>query len=133
MTNINAALNGMSFTPTTGFTGAATLQISTNDLSHTGTGGPKTTTNTVQVTVNPVNLAPVIGLSAAADSYRVGSAAINVDSTATVTGIPNFAGGTMTVKFSANGTPQDILSFRYQGTAAGQIAYSGNQVYYAGS
>ena len=51
ISNINAALNGMSFTPTLGFSGAATLTITTNDLGNSGSGGAKTDTDTVNIQV----------------------------------------------------------------------------------
>ncbi len=40
-TAINAALNGMTFKPNTGFSGTATLQIVANDNGHNGAGGAK--------------------------------------------------------------------------------------------
>src|SRR6185436_11769496 len=40
LANVNTALNGMTFTPTAGFSGAASLTITSNDLGNTGTGGP---------------------------------------------------------------------------------------------
>ena len=39
ITNVNLRLAGSRFTPTLGFTGTGTLQIVTNDLGNTGTGG----------------------------------------------------------------------------------------------
>ena len=39
--NINAALNGLSFSPTANFNGAASLQIITNDQGNTGSGGAR--------------------------------------------------------------------------------------------
>ena len=55
--NINTALNGMSFTPTLNFTGAASVQIVSDDLGKTGTGGPQTDTDTVNITVTvPVDI-----------------------------------------------------------------------------
>ena len=52
--NINTALNGMTFTPTLGFSGAASLTITTNDQGNTGTGGPQSDTDvvTIQVATN---------------------------------------------------------------------------------
>ena len=52
LADINAALNGMVFTPTAGFTGAATLQIVTNDQGNTGSGGALSDTDTINITVN---------------------------------------------------------------------------------
>lgn len=63
--NINAALNGMSFTGTANYNGAASLQIATNDQGNTGTGGPLSDTDTVNITVNAVNDPPVIAVPAA--------------------------------------------------------------------
>jgi hypothetical protein len=51
LTNINTALNGMTFTPTAGFSGAASLTITSNDLGNTGTGGPLTDTDVVNIQV----------------------------------------------------------------------------------
>ncbi|MCS6852422.1 MAG: cadherin-like domain-containing protein, partial [Gemmataceae bacterium] len=59
MANINAALNGMFYTPTADFSGTAVLTITTNDQGNTGTGGPWSDTDTVTITVNAVNDAPV--------------------------------------------------------------------------
>src|SRR5678815_3676573 len=58
-TDINAALNGLSFAPTANFNGAANLQIQTSDLGNTGSGGVLTDTDNVAITVNAVNDAPV--------------------------------------------------------------------------
>src|SRR5690606_4628291 len=58
ISDINNALNGLSFSPTPGYSGAAAVQISTNDLGNTGSGGPLTDTDEIQVTVNSIN--PVV-------------------------------------------------------------------------
>jgi hypothetical protein len=52
VTNINAALQGLIFTPTNGFNGAASLQIITNDQGDTGSGGALTDTDTINITVD---------------------------------------------------------------------------------
>ena len=38
--NINAALNGLSYQPTTSYFGVDTLQITSDDLGNTGSGAP---------------------------------------------------------------------------------------------
>ena len=48
---VNTALAGLSFNPTTSFTGAASLQIVTSDQGNTGTGGTLTDNDTVAITV----------------------------------------------------------------------------------
>lgn len=57
LSDINAALQGLSFRPTTGYNGAAQLQISTDDLGNTG-GPARTDTDTLALIVDPIN--PVI-------------------------------------------------------------------------
>ena len=39
LVNVNAALNGLRFTPNAGFSGAATLQVTVSDQGHVGMGG----------------------------------------------------------------------------------------------
>lgn len=58
--NINRALDGMSFTPTANFSGSANVQIITNDQGNLGSGGPLSDTDTVNITVNPVNDVPTV-------------------------------------------------------------------------
>ncbi len=48
---INAALIGMHYTPTTGYTGSDTLSITTNDLGNTGAGGALSDTDTLSITI----------------------------------------------------------------------------------
>ena len=80
ITNINAALNGLAFTPTSGFNGAASLQIFTNDQGNTGSGGAQSDTDTVNINVTP---AALVSFSTA--TYTVnensGSLAVNVNRT----------------------------------------------------
>lgn len=52
---VNDALDGLVFTPTLGFTGAANIQIETNDGGNTGSGGAQTTTSNIAITVKPPN------------------------------------------------------------------------------
>jgi hypothetical protein len=74
LANINTALNGLSFNPTAGFSGAASLSIATDDQGNTGTGGAKSDSDTVNIAVNAA-AAP----TATNDAYSV-----NEDSTLSV-------------------------------------------------
>jgi hypothetical protein len=58
MDDINAALNGMNFTPNANYAGAASVKIVTNDLGNNPSGA-KSDTDTIVVTVNAVDDAPV--------------------------------------------------------------------------
>ncbi|MCW5658842.1 MAG: tandem-95 repeat protein [Burkholderiaceae bacterium] len=62
---INATLAAnVTYVPTANFAGSATLTMTTSDGGNTGSGGTLTDVDTVSITVNPVNDAPV----AAADT-----------------------------------------------------------------
>ena len=63
--DLNQTLDGMVFTPTVGFSGTATIQITTNDLGNTG-GGDLIDSDTVTIHVGAaVNEAPLLDASAA--------------------------------------------------------------------
>ena len=51
MADINAALEGLRYTPSNDFVGSDTLRITTNDLGNRGHGGPQITVNTVNINV----------------------------------------------------------------------------------
>jgi hypothetical protein len=65
LSNINSALNGLIFRATLNYVGAAGVTITTNDLGNFGTGGPLSDTDSVNITVTPVNDAPVNTVPAA--------------------------------------------------------------------
>jgi hypothetical protein len=76
LVDINSALNGLSFNPTAGFSGPASLTIDTDDQGNTGAGGAQTASNTINVTVTPI-ASPIAGN----DSYTVNEdAALSVAS-----------------------------------------------------
>lgn len=54
----NTALDGLSFAPAANFNGTVTLSLTTNDLGNTGVGGAKQDTDTLTITVTPVNDPP---------------------------------------------------------------------------
>jgi hypothetical protein len=49
--DVNAALDGMSYVPVSGFIGTDQLTITTNDLGNGGSGGPLSATSTVEIKV----------------------------------------------------------------------------------
>ncbi len=51
LTSVNAALNGMSFSPTTGYVGAASVQIDVDDQNSNSDEGAKTDSETIAMTV----------------------------------------------------------------------------------
>nr|USU32458.1 tandem-95 repeat protein [Methylobacterium sp. OTU13CASTA1] len=62
---INMALDGTTYWPVMDFNGAETLTIVTDDNGNTGSGGAQSDTDTLSITVTPVNDAPVNGVPAA--------------------------------------------------------------------
>lgn len=59
LTSVNAALAGMIYRPNANFSGGDTLQIISSDLGSSGSGGSMSDADSVAITVNAVNDAPV--------------------------------------------------------------------------
>jgi hypothetical protein len=63
ITNINTALNGLTYKPNANYYGAAAITILTNDQGNTGSGGAKQsnggTPTSIALTISPVNDPPV--------------------------------------------------------------------------
>ncbi|TLY21832.1 MAG: hypothetical protein E6K66_08630, partial [Nitrospirae bacterium] len=125
--NINTALAGMNFAPIANFNGAASLQIVTNDQGNTGSGGPLSDTDTVNITVNPVNDAPV--------NTVPGAQVVNEDTALAVGGISvtDVDGNLSTVQLAvANGTVTVTLSgtatISAGGNGTNSLTLSGSQV-----
>ncbi|TRO14970.1 DUF4347 domain-containing protein, partial [Ectopseudomonas mendocina] len=129
--DINNALNGLVFSPTGGYNGPAILQITTNDLGSSGSGGPQTDTDTINITVNSLNPRITdVTSSTADDIYKVGdtitiiatfSEAVTVD---TAGGIPTLLLETGSVDRIATyvaGSGGNTLTFTYT-VQAGDIS-----------
>ena len=93
ITNVNAALNGLQFVPANNFVGAAQIQIETNDLGNTGSGGSLTDTDTVGITVVDGN-----ALQFSASSYAV----VEGSEFATITVTRVGTGGAASVSYSTS-------------------------------
>ena len=79
---VNTALAGLSFNPTTSFTGAASLQIVTADQGNTGSGGTLTDTDTIAITVGASYFDTIWGTTGLVNYYRLGEGAISSDAMA---------------------------------------------------
>jgi hypothetical protein len=111
----NTALNGLTFNPTPDFNGAASLQIISDDQGSSGTGGALTDTDTVNITVNGANDAPVVTATAGNLPYTENDAATAIDTGLTITDVdnPNLTGATVAITGNfASG--QDVLAFTNQ-------------------
>ncbi|RRV15606.1 DUF4347 domain-containing protein [Pseudomonas saudiphocaensis] len=129
--DINNALNGLVFSPTGGYNGPASLQITTNDLGSSGSGGAQTDTDTVNITVNSlIPRVTDVSASTADGTYKVGdtititatfSEAVTVD---TAGGIPTLlleTGSVDRIATYVSGSGGNTLTFTYT-VQAGDIS-----------
>ena len=108
---VNTALNGLSFNPTTSFTGAASLQVVTSDLGSTGTGGTLTDSDTVTINVSG---RPVVATTVADLAFTENGAAVALDAGVTVTDPDsNITGATVSITTNRV-NPGDTLSVATQ-------------------
>ncbi|HET6327571.1 MAG TPA: hypothetical protein VFG04_23005, partial [Planctomycetaceae bacterium] len=128
--NLNTALDGLTYAPTTGFAGADSLSVSINDEGNTGDGGAQTTNASLGISVVPptvtvtggTTLAYTEGQSAAAiDAALSLSDASGTLSGATVAITGNFAAGEDLLAFSDTAT----ISGSYN-ASTGVLTLSGN-------
>ena len=73
LTALNAALDGMTFTPDAGFVGSASLSVDANDQGNTGSGGSATDHQAVTIDVTAVVNPPAPRLRLSATSVAVSS------------------------------------------------------------
>src|SRR5262249_26320857 len=80
------------------------------------------------------NTSPAVTVSATPLNYAPGTTAAVIDPGATVTDADsaNFGGGSLTATLAENGSSNDILSIRNQGTGAGQVGVTANTVTFGG-
>ena len=132
LSDINTALNGLSLSPTAGYNGAASIQIDTSDLGNSGSGGTQTDTDTISVTVDPIE--PVVtgvSSSTANDTYAIGdvvTVTVSFDQAVTV----NTSGGNPSLLLETgavdraisyvSGSGTDTLTFSYTVQAGDQSA-----------
>ncbi|MEG3061810.1 MAG: DUF4347 domain-containing protein, partial [Comamonas sp.] len=121
--SVNAVLQGLSFTPTSGHVGNASITVTSNDSGFSGSDGQKTDIDTIGITVLPLNPA-VSGVSASQPdgSYKAGDTltivvtfdqSVNVDTTGGVPVLLLDLGqpGRQATYSSGSGTTE--LSFTY--------------------
>jgi Calx-beta domain/Bacterial Ig domain len=116
LANVNTALTNLSFNPTPDFNGAASLQIVSDDQGNTGTGGALTDTDSVTITVNAANDAPVVTATAGNLSYTENDPATAIDPGLTVTDVDstNLTGATVAITGGTFVSGQDVLAFTNQ-------------------
>lgn len=101
--DINNALNGLSFSPTAGYYGAASLQISTSDLGLSGAGGAQSDTDVMAITVKQSPHVTSINRTGATALTNGSSVAYTVTFNEAVTGV-DASDFTLTTTGSASGS-----------------------------
>ncbi|WP_430317600.1 DUF4347 domain-containing protein [Pseudomonas nitroreducens] len=123
LADINHALAGMSFSPTAGYNGPASLQIVSNDLGQSGSGGSQTDSDFILITVEQPN-PRIVSVSAGNPdgSYKVGDlivVQVQFDRSVLVNtsgGVPSLLLETGPVDREAvyiSGSGSNILTFQY--------------------
>lgn len=112
--------------------GAVTRRVQV--LLSNGGGGVSAPVIT-DVVMQPVNQAPVVLLPAGSVSYPEASGAMVLDGGAGFSDLdsPALAGGIITVTWTVNGSADDQVWVRHEGTGANQIGVTGNAVSYNGA
>lgn len=131
-TAVQAALRVLTFENVSANPSAAdrTLQVLLDD----GDGGVSSPVSlTIEVTT--VNDPPALALSTTATAFVEDGGAVLLDDAAGVVDAdsPDLDAGFLSAAISANGTANDRLAIRHQGTAAGEIGVSGTSVTYGGA
>nr|MBI1229543.1 T9SS type B sorting domain-containing protein [Cytophagales bacterium] len=127
LANINTALSGMAFTPTSGFNGPASLTITSDDQGFFGSGGAQTDTDVVSITV--ISIIPVVtGVTSSAvnGGYKVGdelSILVNFDQAIIV----NTTGGDPTLTLETGGTDREASYLSGSGSNTLVFAYTVQQ------
>ena len=121
---INAALNGLVFSPTAGYTGTASITIVSDDHGYVGSGGAKTDVDTLLITVSPANpkVTGVIAVPGSDGLHKVGDTidiVVNFDNNVVVDlngGSPRLLLETGAIDREAvyvSGSGTNQLTFRY--------------------
>jgi large repetitive protein len=133
VSDINTALNGLSYQGNLNFNGSDTLNITTNDNGNTGSGGPLSAAGHVDITVSAVNDAPVVTAGHTL-SYTENQAATAFDPAITVSDVdsPNLASATVQITGGyVNG--EDVLAFSNTASITGTFDPSTGKLTLTGS
>ena len=124
LTNINLALNGMVFSPTGGYNGPASLQIVSNDLGLSGSGGNQTDSDTIAITVNSLNpRVTSVNVSNPDGGYKVGDS-ITVTMTFDQAVTVNTAGGSPTLLLETGATDRQATYISGSGSNTLSFSYT---------
>jgi hypothetical protein len=121
VSDINAALNGLSYQGNLNFNGSDTLNITTNDNGNTGSGGALSDTDPVTINVTAVNDAPVVTAGHTLN-YTENQAATALDPAITVSDVDSANLASATVQITGNYVNgEDVLGFTNQNGITGSF------------
>ncbi|PLP95591.1 hypothetical protein CYD26_03025 [Pseudomonas sp. FFUP_PS_473] len=121
---INAALNGLTFTPQAGYNGTGAITIESNDQGYSGSGGVKSDVDTLLITIAPINpkVTGVVATPSSDGANKVGDTidiVVNFDNAVVVdqtSGSPTLLLDTGVIDRQAvyvGGSGSNQLTFRY--------------------
>ena len=128
LTNINAALNGLSFIPTANYFGNTSMSITTNDLGNSGNGVAQSDADNINISVTSVNDPPMAANDVLTVAEDATATVVNVlandntspdnGETLTVIAVTQPANGTVTltggvVRFTPTANFNGTTSFTY--------------------
>ena len=120
---LNAAFSASTFQPTADFFGTASVTVSVSDLGNTGSGGVKTATGSVAVTVNTVNDAPSFVKGADA-TVSNNAGAQTVAGWATGISPGPSTESSQTVQFTVTANPTTLFSVQPAVGSTGTLTYT---------
>ena len=136
ISDIQAAVDGMIYTPDPGYAGTDSLSITVNDLGHTGGGGPMTASASVSITVLPalvVNMPPIVSAGEATLAYIEGQGGVAIAQNLIVSDFDSATLADATVTLIGYVAGQDLLGFTNQNgitgtwnSSTGVLSLSGN-------
>jgi large repetitive protein len=113
LADANAALNGLTYTPTSGYFGPDSLAITSNDHGATGSGGAKSDSDTLAITVNHVNHAPL----ATDDAYSTDeNTPLNVSAPGVLTNDTDIDGDTLHAVLDSGPSHADSFALNADGS-----------------
>jgi VCBS repeat-containing protein len=117
LTDINAALDGVIYTPSVNYNGSDTLTIGVNDNGNTGSGGSQIDNKSVAITINAINDQAILTGNDTV-SYTEDGAHVVIAPNGVVVDPDNanLTGALISISGNADGPGNDILEFDVTGT-----------------
>ncbi|MGN6511098.1 MAG: Ig-like domain-containing protein [Chitinophaga sp.] len=113
LTDINNALNGLEYTPTSTYSGPAAITLTVSDLGNTGSGGALTVSGSVSINVLSIPRVASVSTSDADKTYKIGDA---IGITLTLSEAVTVSGGTPTLTLETGSTDRAALYSGGSGT-----------------